>query len=266
MDERWVTAGDMAEALKKAKLGRKNRLSSFTRKHKHLNTLIESGSEGKTLEKHYEELSQIYKELEKSHEDLCLLLEEDSPDASDAYLDNPSESLAEIHVKVSKAVATADKESADANATAERDRQFKGALASFKANLEIFGNPATRLQTLSSEKKISCSDMRLELSKIEAEMSKLAEEKNKLLNLDPAADLTAVNEQFNARIVDAVDKCKKIALEYLKNDVSPRASETGGGSDRRVNFSTTKRETVMLPKFSGDEKTAYLSYPVWKQQ
>ena len=266
MDERWVTAGDMAEALKKAKLGRKNRLSSFTRKQKHLNTLIDSGTDGKTLEKHYEELSQIYKELEKSHEDLCLLLEEDSPDASDTYMDSPSESLAEVHVKVSKAVATADKETADANATAERDRQFKGALASFKASIEIFGNPATRLQTLSSEKKISCSDMRLELSKIEAEMSKLAEEKNKLLNLDPAADLTTVNEQFNARIVDAVDNCKKIALEYLKDDVSPRASETGGGSDRRLNFSTTKRETVMLPKFSGDEKTAFLAYPVWKQQ
>ena len=66
MDERWVTAGDMAEALKKAKLGRKNRLSSFTRKQKHLNTLIDSGTDGKTLEKHYEELSQIYKEL-KNH-------------------------------------------------------------------------------------------------------------------------------------------------------------------------------------------------------
>ena len=47
--------------------------------------------------------------------------------------------------------------------------------------------------------------------------------------------------------------------------VSTVADVTGGGRDRSgsgTNFSTTKRETVMLPKFSGDEKTAFLKYSI----
>ena len=183
VDERWVTASDMAETLKKAKLTRKNKLSSFTRKQKHLSTLIDGGADGKILEKNYEELSEAFKELEKAHEELCLLVEEDSPDAADSYLDNPSDSLANMHVKVSKAVTDANKEAMTANMTAERDRLFQGSLAAFKANIELFGKPAANLTTLSRERKISCSDMRLELKKIEDDMSKLREEKEKLLNL-----------------------------------------------------------------------------------
>ena len=47
------------------------------------------------------------------------------------------------------------------------------------------------------------------------------------------------------------------------------ASATGSGAVATVTsptFSSTKRETVMLPKFSGDEKSAFLQYPVWKKQ
>ena len=49
--------------------------------------------------------------------------------------------------------------------------------------------------------------------------------------------------------------------------VSTVADVTGGGRDRSgsgTNFSTTKRETVMLPKFSGDEKTTFLKYQYGK--
>ena len=45
------------------------------------------------------------------------------------------------------------------------------------------------------------------------------------------------------------------------------ASGSGGSSSGSSgSVSTTKRETVMLPHFSGDEKSAYLKYPVWKKQ
>ena len=75
---------------------------------------------------------------------------------------------------------------------------------------------------------------------------------------------------FNSRVVDEVARCKRIILEYVKDDVASRtvaAADTGGGTGSvRSSFSTTTRETVMLPQFSGDEKTAFLKYPVWKQQ
>ena len=65
-----------------------------------------------------------------------------------------------------------------------------------------------------------------------------------------------VNEQFNSRVVDVVEQCKQVALEYLRDDTTT-AMDTGGGTDRRSSFSTTKRETVMLPKFSGEEKNCF---------
>ena len=110
--------------------------------------------------------------------------------------------------------------------------------------------------------------MRAELEKIEAILSKLMDEKAKLITLNPTADIVALSEQFNSRVVDEVARCKKIALEYVKDDVTVTASaaDTGGGGKRRSSFSTTKRETVMLQQFSGEEKTAFLQYLIWKKQ
>ena len=109
---------------------------------------------------------------------------------------------------------------AKANAKAGKERLFEGSLAAFKANVESFGNPVAYLTKLSTEKKISYTDMRLELSKIETEMAKLAEEKTNLLNIDPSADTTAACEQHNTRVADVVEQCKQVAFEYVKDDIS----------------------------------------------
>ena len=86
-----------------------------------------------------------------------------------------------------------------------------------------------------------------------------------LLSIDPSADTTTACEQFNTRVVDVVEQCKQVAFEYVKDDTSGETVVHGGGSSR-PGYSTTKRETIMLPKFSGDEKYAFLKYPVWKLQ
>ena len=175
--ERWLTAADMAENVKRAKITRKSKLGVFTRKKNHLKALIDGGADSKALETSYGELSEAFRDTEKAHFDLCLLLEEDDPEASDSYLDEPSAALASMHVSVSKAVTATNKEAADNDATMERDRQFEGSLAVLKASIEAFGNPIANLRKLSTEKRISFTDMRLELGKIEAEMSKLSAEK-----------------------------------------------------------------------------------------
>ena len=46
---------------------------------------------------------------------MCLLLEEDDDDAAASYLDGPSQVLSSLHVKVSKAVTTANTNTANAN-------------------------------------------------------------------------------------------------------------------------------------------------------
>ena len=105
--EYWVTKKDMAEQLKRAKINRKTKLGPFTRKHNHVKALIDGGAEGEVLEKQYEELSEVFKEVEKSHQDLCMLLEEDDDEADDSYLDDPSSKLSTIHVSISKAITAA---------------------------------------------------------------------------------------------------------------------------------------------------------------
>ena len=270
VDERWITADEMAENKKKMKIARRSKLGSFTRKQKHLQALLDEESDGALLEKSYDELSDALKDVEKTHEEYLLLLEEDELDAEDSYLDDPSDTLARMHISVGKAIANAKTRADVADKDAEKKRLYEGSLAAFRAGIESFGNPSTNLTLLSTEKTVSCLDMRAELSKLEVAMSKLMEDKVKLLNMDPAADITAECEMFNSRVVDEVARCKRIILEYVKDDVASRtvaAADTGGGTGSgRSSFSTTKRETVMLPQFSGDEKTAFLKYPVWKQQ
>ena len=91
------------------------------------------------------------------------------------------------------------------------------------------------------------------------------------MNLSAEDDLTDILDVYNKSVVEEVEKCKRIGLEYVKN-VSTAPDVTGGGTTSTADslssrpFSTTKRETVMLPQFSGEEKSAYLKYPVWKKQ
>ena len=79
-------------------------------------------------------------------------------------------------------------------------------------------------------------------------------------------------DQHKLQVVDEVEKCKLIGLRYMKDSsTAPTSVVSSGASGSRAGsgsstFSTTKRETVMLPTFSGEEKTAYLQYPIWKTQ
>ena len=79
--------------------------------------MIDGEADGTLLEKTYEELSDALKEVEKTREEYCLLLEEDQLDAEDSYLDEASNTLAQIHVSVNKAVTDAKNKVAIANET-----------------------------------------------------------------------------------------------------------------------------------------------------
>ena len=88
----------MAEQAKRAKINRKSKLGAFTRKHNHVQALVDGGAEREVLEKQYEELAEVFKEVENAHQELCMHLEEDDDDADESYLDEPSSRLSSIHV------------------------------------------------------------------------------------------------------------------------------------------------------------------------
>ena len=138
----------------------------------------------------------------------------------------------------------------------------------FQIGIQNFGSPSTLLAQISAEKSISFADMRLELDKVEKSFETV---KDDMMHIDPSDDHGVLLAEYTTKVVEEVDKCKKFAFQYLK-DIPPPTLTTGGGaasprgeSESRP-FSTTKRETVMLPHFSGDERTAYLKFPVWKKQ
>ena len=51
-------------------------------------------------------------------------------------------------------------------------------------------------------------------------------------------------------------------LTYLQADIPLE----GVAIQSRDNVSVTRKETIMLPAFSENEVTAYLTYPMWRKQ
>ena len=266
----------MAEAeIKKAKAVRVSKRGAFTRKKNYLQQLLDGGAPVHKLKDTFAELTDAFKALEVANEAVMVAVEEDQLETEGAYLDTVSDELSAMDLKVCTSLDTQnqqDKQEKAVEDEAERKRNFEGALAALKTKLESFGKPSANLSELIAEKSISFVDMRLEVSKLEDQQAKLLEERVKVASMDPAADISGICDQFTNLVVVEVDRCKRLALDYLKEDTTvvstPAATVESGGGTRfsSTGFSTTKRETVMLPKFSGEEKTAYLQYPVWKKQ
>ena len=105
--------------------------------------------------------------------------------------------------------------------------------------------------------------MRTEVTNLEASVKRLIDEKVK--------DLSTELDQFNILVVQELERCKNIVLEYVKDAPSTTAAAATtvasvGGVTSASALSATKREALMLPQFSGKEKTAFLQYPIWKKQ
>ena len=253
----------MAEEIKKCKNLRKNKLSAFTRKSNHLQSLLDSGADGKKLEEVLLEVKSAYTAIESAHDDYSSVVDEEALENEGDFLETPSARLNSLDTKVSEKIKSLQ--------DTEKAESAKNRL---KLGIENFGDPSKLISQLSSEKKISMEDMRKELEKIEASFDKI---KDDIMLLDSSQDLTELLDQYNSKVVAVVDNCKLMAFDYMKNTSSPTlstgvdGSETAAGSGSSSGssgsaYSTTKRETVMLPHFSGDERTAFLRYPIWKKQ
>ena len=91
VNEGWITAEEMAEAIKKAKLNRRSKAAAFIRVKNRLDTLLSGEAEEATLKQVYNELAESFKTLEETHEELCLLLDNDTYVTEEGYLDEHRE-------------------------------------------------------------------------------------------------------------------------------------------------------------------------------
>ena len=267
----------MADVVKRAKAMRVSKLGSFTRKKNHLQQLLDGGAQVNKLKEVYGELKLAFETLERAHEEVLVVIPEDQLEAEDAYMDNPANILSSMDVKIGTSEETQSQQQIqeqnrqkEADDAAKQKKEYDEALNTFKTNMDGFGKPSENLLRLSTEKRIGHTDMRAELQKLEDSFAKLLLDKSKVTSLDPTADIREECERFQL-VSDELDQCKRIALDFLKDApvmAAPIVASVPGGrvSGSTSSFSTTKRETVMLPTFSGDEKTAFLQYPVWKTQ
>ena len=294
----------MAEAVKKLKQARGRKQGAFTRKQNHVNGLIVGNADADVLKDEYGDLKKVYEELEKAHEDYVTAADEENTEVEDEdYLTDIAKILSEIHVKITTArdvnkkaaeaqsrkekleeaerdrkqqIEDADRDRKQKIEDAERDRKLKkdaedeekrrqadAAVATFKSKVVAFGKPSATFTQL-IERKISFGDLRSELTKIESMYEDLVVEKAKVLGMNPTGVSEDDDKQFRTSVTEELERAKGVAFGYLKD--APAASITsveptvrGGGG-----FSSTKKEAITLPKFSGDEKTAFLKYPIWK--
>ena len=129
------------------------------------------------------------------------------------------------------------------------------------AGMQAFKGSFKVLVKLSSDKSIGFTDMRTKLGKIEAQYEKLNAERAEVKSRFPTTVDTTLVPKFAELVGEGLRQCQEVGLTYLQADVNVK-----NVMGPRDTASMTKKETVMLPKFSGYEKTAYLKYLVWQKQ
>ena len=243
--------GSIVDRVKEAKKTRGNKKSSFTKRYNRFQYLVKAKSNASEIKESYDALVQAYEVLEKAHENYNLLIDEEE---EGDYIGEPASQLNEAEAVYNR-IRKECSQMLD-------EKGFEAAKTKVIVGMEAFERSCVVLAELGSDKSISFADMRAELAKIEAQYEKLSAERAEIESKFPSADVTELATKFSELVGEGLSKCKKIGLAYLQADVA--ADRTTSRS--RDTSSTTKKETVMLPKFSGEEKTAYLKYPVWKKQ
>ena len=94
----------MAEEIKKCKNLRKNKLSAFTRKSNHLQSLLDSGADGKKLEEVLLEVKSAYTAIESAHDDYSSVVDEEALENEGDFLETPSARLNSLDTKVSEKI------------------------------------------------------------------------------------------------------------------------------------------------------------------
>ena len=235
--------------IEKCKKVRTTKKAAFTRKVNNFKSNV--GKNFSKLKKAYEELEVAYSELGKACDEYINLVEGEVIEAEGDHMVDPSKEMSEAEDQF-------------------LDAEFAAAQGRLRSSMTQFQNdkPSELITKWCSEKSIGFSDLRKELAKVEAEYTELKQKHASVVEMNPtAADLSELAKEFKSMVVDEYSRCEEVGFAYLQADVPPVQTSSSANEPRSSSSnSNTKKETVKLPKFSGEEKTAYLQYPVWKKQ
>ena len=209
-----------------------------------------------------EQVGKDFNVLKAAYEEIVLAYSE-LDIASDEYYDLVEGEVVEVDY-----MTEPYREKSNAQAQLQ-DAEFAVAQGKLKSRMTQFQNdkPSDLISKWCSEKSIGFSDLRKKLAKVEAEYAELKQQHASVVEMNPTADLTELAREFTSLVVEEYSRCQEVGFAYLQADVPP-VQESSPANEPRISSSSsnTKKETVKLPKFNGDEKTAYKTYPVWRKQ
>ena len=279
----------MADQEKKK---RSQALSRFTRNINILAKLLDEDAPTEVVAPQFETVKTLWQSLEDSHDDFIEKSEDvEENDGGLGYLDEPGERHATILVRYSaylKGKVQLERETENKKVEADRlldeerrkreVRELKEAEdvkkkeelnAKFEAlNLEVAAGVETFKRVTSgmkdSLKEASDKDKRDHWVKVESEFKSLKDKYMELASMGNFGDMDTVHKKFDEEVETLFLENQQWVLAQLKD-----SSVTSGGasSNSSSSFSTTKKESVKLPPFQGDEKTSpFLKFPIWKNR
>ena len=277
----------MAEAAKKK---RTQSLSKFTLNVNKLTKLINNNAPLELVRPQYEKVQECWNILEEAHDTYLEEIDENDLEGAGglAYLDKPGddhstvlvlfavylkgqdeaqvqaatrraeqEQLLESNKRVREAKERKDQD--EAVRVEELTQQFDSLKSEVDSEVGVFGRSIVNLEDVL--KDASGEDKRSKWQKVETEFNQLKDKYIKLGALDPAKDIGDLSDKFKKEAEECFLAKQTWILPLLKDTSPVVASVTSGGSG------STRKETVKLPKFSGEEKTIpYLKFPTWKKE
>ena len=156
--------------------------------------------------------------------------------------------------------------------TAELDAQFESSKARLVSIMTAFKDTNVDLQDTLAE--ASDSDKRRELDRLESDFKGLQEELISFSSIDTSKNIDTEKEQFKTDVQTIFNTNQKWLLAQLKES----SSNTSGGSSGSIDSSgsssvvassmnTSRKETIHLPHFYGDETAQpFLQFPTWKKR
>ena len=265
-------------------------LSNFTRNLNTFNGLLDDAAPRVLVTPQFNKLQGCWEKLEEAHDKFMEATDIDIDTDKDglAYIDGPSERHQAALYRYSSYLKTVDEvEHVQLQLKADEDRgveeenrkrvetetkaaesllreeQLKTKFDSAKAELTS-GIDAFKRLNLNLKDSIgdaSDADKRHEWQKIEVEFQSLKNQIIKVAGMDHTQDVTEINNKF-------VNDAEKIFVDMQKWMLSElRNSPSIIGGTATVSDRSTRKESVRLPSFKGDEKESpFLKFPIWKKQ
>ena len=144
----------------------------------------------------------------------------------------------------------------------ESQEKFNGEKAELETAIDAFSRMTVKVQESLSADTISDLDKRSEWRKIDSEFSSLKSNLIRLTGLAGDQDITQTNSKF-----EAAEGAYAVMQKWVFSQVKDISAPLSSVASSTVKSSTTKKESVQLPKFSGCEKgSPFLAYPTWRKQ